>query len=39
LWRVGLIDCPDLRLPMTRVSDDLAVRIDREIALRARGRA
>jgi 4-hydroxy-tetrahydrodipicolinate synthase len=32
LWRVGLIDSPELRLPMTPVSDGLAARIDREIA-------
>ncbi|HZE11719.1 MAG TPA: 4-hydroxy-tetrahydrodipicolinate synthase [Burkholderiales bacterium] len=31
LWRTGLIDSPDVRLPMTPVSDDLAARIDREI--------
>jgi 4-hydroxy-tetrahydrodipicolinate synthase len=24
LWRVGLIDSPELRLPMTRISDALA---------------
>jgi len=38
LWRVGLIDCPDLRLPMTGVSDDLATRIDLEIARRVHSR-
>jgi 4-hydroxy-tetrahydrodipicolinate synthase len=32
LWRTGLIDSPELRLPMTPVSDGLAARIDREIA-------
>jgi 4-hydroxy-tetrahydrodipicolinate synthase len=32
LWRTGLIDSPQLRLPMTQVSDALASRIDREIA-------
>jgi 4-hydroxy-tetrahydrodipicolinate synthase len=32
LWRIGLIDSPELRLPMTGVSDALAARIDREIA-------
>jgi len=32
LWRVGLIDSAELRLPMTPVSDSLAARIDREIA-------
>lgn len=28
LWRQGLIDSPELRLPMTGVSDALAVRLD-----------
>jgi 4-hydroxy-tetrahydrodipicolinate synthase len=37
LWRMGLIDSPELRLPMTPVSDDLAQRLDR--ALAAWGRA
>lgn len=32
LWRVGLIDSPELRLPMTPVSPALAQRIDRAIA-------
>jgi 4-hydroxy-tetrahydrodipicolinate synthase len=32
LWRIGLIDSPDVRLPMTQVSDALAARIDAEIA-------
>jgi 4-hydroxy-tetrahydrodipicolinate synthase len=32
LWRIGLIDSAELRLPMTPVSDILAARIDREIA-------
>ena len=32
LWRGGLIDSPELRLPMTGVSETLAARIDREIA-------
>jgi len=32
LWRIGLIDSAELRLPMTPVSDGLAKRIDREIA-------
>jgi 4-hydroxy-tetrahydrodipicolinate synthase len=31
LWRLGLIDSPELRLPMTQVSAGLAARIDREI--------
>jgi len=31
LWRTGLIDSPELRLPMTPVSEELAARIDREI--------
>jgi 4-hydroxy-tetrahydrodipicolinate synthase len=34
LWREGLIDSPELRLPMTTVSDALAARIDVEIARR-----
>jgi 4-hydroxy-tetrahydrodipicolinate synthase len=34
LWRIGLIDSAELRLPMTPVSDRLAALIDREIALR-----
>ena len=29
LWRIGLIDSPEVRLPMTPVSDGLARRIDR----------
>ncbi len=32
LWRTGLIDSPDVRLPMTRISADLAARIDLAIA-------
>jgi 4-hydroxy-tetrahydrodipicolinate synthase len=32
LWRTGLIDSPEVRLPMTTVSDALATRIDAEIA-------
>jgi len=32
LWRSGLIDSPEVRLPMTQVSDALAARIDAEIA-------
>ncbi|WP_342240099.1 4-hydroxy-tetrahydrodipicolinate synthase family protein [Inquilinus sp. OTU3971] len=35
LWRTGLIDSPELRLPMTGVSDALAARLDREIERRA----
>jgi len=31
LWRVGLIDSPEMRLPMTAVSPGLAARIDAEI--------
>jgi 4-hydroxy-tetrahydrodipicolinate synthase len=38
LWRSGLIDSPEVRLPMTNVSDALAARIDAEVALR-HGRA
>ncbi len=34
LWRAGLIDSGELRLPMTPVSEALAARIDREIATR-----
>lgn len=34
LWRAGLIDSPELRLPMTGVSTALAGRIDREMARR-----
>lgn len=32
LWRIGLIDSPEVRLPMTQVSDVLAARIDAKIA-------
>lgn len=32
LWRVGLIDSPELRLPMMPVSEALAARIDNAIA-------
>ncbi len=35
LWRTGLIDSPEVRLPMTEVSAQLAARIDREIERRA----
>jgi 4-hydroxy-tetrahydrodipicolinate synthase len=31
LWRAGLIDSPEVRLPMTGVSDALAARLDREM--------
>jgi 4-hydroxy-tetrahydrodipicolinate synthase len=34
LWRAGLIDSPELRLPMMQVSDALAARIDAEMARR-----
>ncbi len=34
LWRIGLIDSSEVRLPMTEVSDGLAARIDAEIAAR-----
>jgi 4-hydroxy-tetrahydrodipicolinate synthase len=34
LWRAGLIASPELRLPMTQVSDALAERIDAEMARR-----
>src|SRR5690606_7926241 len=37
LWRAGLIDSPEVRLPMTGVSDALGVRIDAEMARRAIG--
>lgn len=32
LWRQGLIGSPEVRLPMTRISDSLAARIDAEVA-------
>jgi 4-hydroxy-tetrahydrodipicolinate synthase len=32
LWRTGLIDSPELRLPMTPVSDGLGARIDQAAA-------
>jgi 4-hydroxy-tetrahydrodipicolinate synthase len=31
LWRSGLIDSPEVRLPMTQVSDALAARIEQEM--------
>jgi len=34
LWRIGLIDSPEVRLPMTEVSDGLAARIDAVLAAR-----
>jgi 4-hydroxy-tetrahydrodipicolinate synthase len=34
LWRTGLIDSAEVRLPMTNVSEALAARIDREIERR-----
>jgi 4-hydroxy-tetrahydrodipicolinate synthase len=34
LWRSGLIDSPEVRLPMTGVSDGLAGRIDRAVEQR-----
>lgn len=34
LWRSGLIDSPELRLPMVPVSDALAARIDSEVEKR-----
>lgn len=34
LWRSGLIDSPEVRLPMVEVSSELAAMIDREIARR-----
>jgi 4-hydroxy-tetrahydrodipicolinate synthase len=34
LWRAGLIDSPEVRLPMTTVSEVLAARIDAEIEKR-----
>jgi 4-hydroxy-tetrahydrodipicolinate synthase len=37
LWRAGLIDSPELRLPMIPVSDALAARIANEMARRTTG--
>jgi 4-hydroxy-tetrahydrodipicolinate synthase len=34
LWRSGLIDSPEVRLPMVEVSSELAAQIDREIERR-----
>jgi len=31
LWRAGLIDSPEVRLPMTAISADLTTRLDREL--------
>ena len=36
LWRTGLIDSPEVRLPMVEVGSELAAAIDREIARRMR---
>jgi 4-hydroxy-tetrahydrodipicolinate synthase len=36
LWRAGLLDSPEVRLPMTEVSAALAARIDTAIACRTR---
>jgi 4-hydroxy-tetrahydrodipicolinate synthase len=35
LWRSGLIDSPEVRLPMVEVSSELAATIDREIERRS----
>ena len=35
LWRTGLIESPDVRLPMTEVGAELAARLDAEIERRA----
>lgn len=35
LWRCGLIDSPEVRLPMVEVSGELAASLDREIERRA----
>ena len=35
LWRTGLIDSAEVRLPMTKVSAGLAARLDREIEIRS----
>ncbi len=39
LWRIGLIDSPELRLPMMEVSPELAVQLDREISSRTNAAA
>jgi 4-hydroxy-tetrahydrodipicolinate synthase len=39
LWRMGLIDSPELRLPMTPVGGTLALRLDRALARRGMARA
>ena len=39
LWRAGLIDSPELRLPMMPVSDALAARISAEMTRRTTGAA
>ncbi|KQT23113.1 MULTISPECIES: 4-hydroxy-tetrahydrodipicolinate synthase [Bradyrhizobium] len=36
LWRCGLIDSPEVRLPMVEVSSELAASIDREIERRTK---
>ncbi|WP_035681186.1 dihydrodipicolinate synthase family protein, partial [Bradyrhizobium liaoningense] len=36
LWRSGLIDSPEVRLPMVEVSSELAAAIDREIERRTK---
>jgi 4-hydroxy-tetrahydrodipicolinate synthase len=37
LWRIGLIDSAEVRLPMVEVSPELARRLDRDIERRAAG--
>lgn len=39
LWRSGLIDSPDVRLPMVEIGSELAAAIDREIARRTQAAA
>lgn len=36
LWRTGLIDSPEVRLPMVEVSSELAAQLDREIERRVK---